>query len=685
MDLSKRAEELQRAVAAHETTIADHESTIAEQQTTIADRTTALEDLKQTNSRLESQKRQLRDELRQVKDELDDSISLEEHQARLDSHADEVEQGEQQAIEELQQEHAEKMADAEASWRDKLDTAKEKLSLAVNEKSGLESQVVSLEGSLGQSKAEYDYMKMQLETRLEQDETAATEAMQKLEEDKEKDRKAALAAQNQLQQSLDHQYSLRGQDRTTIEDLKQRVKDECERYNTLEGTRAKMAEDSDKMRQELTRLRRRQPELDAEVVSTRQALTRAEEEKSGLAVQLEQEQNRTQGLHDNVATLRYESNQLQEQREQSKEQIVSRDQQIREKNQQISNLKDTADRLERSEQETNLRAEGETSSLRRVLQALLPVVEGQLTHNLVCDNLIKGVCRARPAHAAQTVDPRVAPGYVWDVGLVLPTELASVDLDESLARRLWLRACSTKEPRPSMIMVEACLLWFWQGRQFTPEDTRFMMAALEMLIDYCRLALDAKDATMTCSLGLLAFRVIELCLRSGVDKSELGAAFKQLGAYTTPAFLQKQDALTCAMWVWVNSIVVLEQAPQSLPEIVLEAAASDDLDTVSETENPSPRTLVASAARSLLVDKDAGFVAVLPEEEIRVDVRFPVTEHLFTFKYGRRFRDAVDHRLTGFLTRASSDARMYYTCNLHNSSGLPEGLLKYERQWPEHL
>ncbi|KAI7328252.1 hypothetical protein KC315_g6734 [Hortaea werneckii] len=651
VDLSKRAEELQRAVAAHETTIADHESTIAEQQTTIADRTTALEDLKQTNSRLESQKRQLRDELRQVKDELDDSISLEEHQARLDSHADEVEQGEQQAIEELQQEHAEKMADAEASWRDKLDTAKEKLSLAVNEKSGLESQVVSLEGSLGQSKAEYDYMKMQLETRLEQDETAATEAMQKLEEDKEKDRKAALAAQNQLQQSLDHQYSLRGQDRTTIEDLKQRVKEECERYNTLEGTRAKMAEDSDKMRQELTHLRRRQPELDAEVDSTRQALTRAEEEKSRLAVQLEQEQNRTQGLHDNVATLRYESNQLQEQREQSKEQIVSRDQQIREKNQQISNLKDTADRLERSEQETNLRAEEETSSLRRVLQALLPVVEGQLTHNLVCDNLIKGVCRAKPAHATQTINPRAAPGYVWDVGLVLPEELASVELDESLPRRLWVRTCSTNEPRPSMVMVEACLLWFWRGRQYTPEDTRFMMAAAEIVVGHCRQASEAKDEAMLCSLARLALRIMELCLRSGVERSELGAMFWDFKELTVTSFCNRGDALTCALWDWVNSTVLLGTTPTSVPETLLQVAEMEEKDTVSDTDDPSlPRFMIASAGKSLLVDKAEGFVTELVEDEVDYTFMIPMG-YRFTFRKGRRLRDNMDYRLPMLLGR----------------------------------
>ncbi|KAI7483265.1 hypothetical protein KC357_g3425 [Hortaea werneckii] len=332
----------------------------------------------------------------------------------------------------------------------------------------------------------------------------------------------------------------------------------------------------------------------------------------------------------------------------------------------IGNLRQTNGELDREERqlrgeldhvknELYRRAEKDDSSLRGVLRAILPVFDGRLADNLVCETLVKGVCRAKPAHATQTINPRAAPGYVWDVGLVLPEELASVELDESLPRRLWVKTCSTKEPRPSMVMVEACLLWFWRGRQYTPEDTRFMMAAAEMVVGHCRQASEAKDEAMVCLIARLALRIMELCLRSGVERSELVAAFWELKELTITPFCNRQDLLTCAMWDWVNSIVLLGERPQSVPETVLGLGRDEEndtvSDTVSDTDDPSsPRFMIASAGKSLLVDKAEGFVTELVEDEVNYTFMIPMG-YRFTFAKGRRLRDNMDYRMPMLLGR----------------------------------
>lgn len=329
---------------------------------------------------------------------------------------------------------------------------------------------------------------------------------------------------------------------------------------------------------------------------------------------------------------------------------------------EIANLKQTNSKLDnearqlrgeldRVKSDLYRNAEKETSSLRGVLHAVLPVFDGRLADNLVCDNLVKGVCRARPAHATQMVNPRSAPGYVWDVGLVLPEELASVELDESLPRRLWVKACSTMKPRPSMVMVEACLLRFWRGWQFTPEDTRFMMAAAEMVVGHCRQASEAEDDAMVCSLARVALRIMELCLRSGVERSELIAAFWELKELTITAFCNRHDALTCALWDWVNDIVLLERPPTSVPETVLHVAEMEEKDTVPDTDDPSsPRFMIGSAGKSLLVDKAEDFVTELVEDEVDYSFMIPMG-YRFTFGKGRRLRDNMDYRLPMFLGR----------------------------------
>ncbi|KAI6914477.1 hypothetical protein KC318_g420 [Hortaea werneckii] len=630
------------------------ERTVAERDLTIASNTVTIGKLEQTNSNVGSELTQLRDDFGRAKDQLAQSISLEEHQARLDSRIEEMKGAKEQAIGNLQHEHTENMVVAEERWRHELDTAKKNLSLAVKEKSELESQVASLKGSLDESKAEFDVTKKQLQAILEKDKTAASDAMQRmneLAEGKDRDRTAALEARDRLQGSLERERSLREEDRIKIVDLDQSLRDERARHRELQSAHGKQSEEHGRMREELKHLFKSESQLNERLAEDGRALATARSENSTLTKDLKLEKDRGDGLLKDKGSLLYESGQLRAQRELNEREIENRDRQITEKDQRITDLKGQVDRLNSSGEEAHGNAEKETSSLRGVLHAVLPVFDGRLADNLVCDNLVKGICRAKPAHATQTINPRAAPGYVWDVGLVLPEELASVELDESLPRRLWVRTCSTNEPRPSMVMVEACLLWFWRGRQFTPEDTRFMMAAAEMVVGHCRQASEAKDEAMLCSLARLALRIMELCLRSGVERSELGAMFWDFKELTVTSFCNRGDALTCALWDWVNSIVLLGTTPTSVPETLLQVAEMEEKDTVSDTDDPSsPRFMIASAGKSLLVDKVEGFVTELVEDEVDYTFMIPMG-YRFTFRKGRRLRDNMDYRLPMLLGR----------------------------------
>ncbi|KAI7136257.1 hypothetical protein KC337_g2365 [Hortaea werneckii] len=644
---AKKIEEMEREVR-------DHKSTIAEQNTTIADHITSFGNLKQTNSVLDTETSQLRDELGRAKDELADSISLEEHQRRLDSHTDETDRAKEQAIAELQQKHAEKMADAEERWRDELGTVERSLTSAEEQRSKLESEVTSLKVTLEKSRAGYDMMEKQLQAKLKQDKTAASEDMQRINElvkDKERDCTAALEARDQLQGSLDRERSLREEDQSKIDGLQQSLRDERERHHELQNAHGKQSEEYGRMRSlreedqskidglqqslrdererlhelqnahgkqseeygrvrdELTHLFKSESQLQQRLAEGEQALAKVQEDKQKVEKDLQKERSESFGRRLKSDHLDYKVSQLTYLQKDSEREIGKRDR-------QIADLRGEVDKLKNVGQEAHRRAEEETTGLRGVLQGILPVFEGRLPDSLVCENLLKGVCRTIPARAARPVDSRHALGHHWDAGVVWPSELASVDLDESLARRLWLKTCSTRESRPSMVLVEACLLWFWQGQEFTAEDTKFMVAAVDMVIDHCHQAHEAKDEETLSSLALLVFRIMELCIRSGVDRSELQAPFVKVDAYVHAAIENRRDVLEFAMGDWLADVVIRGVIPKSVPEKVLEKAEKDGMDRVWEKNKISPEILIASATRLVLVDEDAGFVAQVKETEV---------------------------------------------------------------------
>ncbi|KAI7024353.1 hypothetical protein KC327_g2034 [Hortaea werneckii] len=602
---AKKIEEMEREVR-------DHKSTIAEQNTTIADHITSFGNLKQTNSVLDTETSQLRDELGRAKDELADSISLEEHQRRLDSHTDETDRAKEQAIAELQQKHAEKMADAEERWRDELGTVERSLTSAEEQRSKLESEVTSLKVTLEKSRAGYDMMEKQLQAKLKQDKTAASEDMQRINElvkDKERDCTAALEARDQLQGSLDRERSLREEDQSKIDGLQQSLRDERERLHELQNAHGKQSEEYGRVRDELTHLFKSESQLQQRLAEGEQALAKVQEDKQKVEKDLQKERSESFGRRLKSDHLDYKVSQLTYLQKDSEREIGKRDR-------QIADLRGEVDKLKNVGQEAHRRAEEETTGLRGVLQGILPVFEGRLPDSLVCENLLKGVCRTIPARAARPVDSRHALGHHWDAGVVWPSELASVDLDESLARRLWLKTCSTRESRPSMVLVEACLLWFWQGQEFTAEDTKFMVAAVDMVIDHCHQAHEAKDEETLSSLALLVFRIMELCIRSGVDRSELQAPFVKVDAYVHAAIENRRDVLEFAMGDWLADVVIRGVIPKSVPEKVLEKAEKDGMDRVWEKNKISPEILIASATRLVLVDEDAGFVAQVKETEV---------------------------------------------------------------------
>ncbi|KAI6810254.1 hypothetical protein KC332_g2028 [Hortaea werneckii] len=602
---AKKIEEMEREVR-------DHKSTIAEQNTTIADHITSFGNLKQTNSVLDTETSQLRDELGRAKDELADSISLEEHQRRLDSHTDETDRAKEQAIAELQQKHAEKMADAEERWRDELGTVERSLTSAEEQRSKLESEVTSLKVTLEKSRAGYDMMEKQLQAKLKQDKTAASEDMQRINElvkDKERDCTAALEARDQLQGSLDRERSLREEDQSKIDGLQQSLRDERERHHELQNAHGKQSEEYGRVRDELTHLFKSESQLQQRLAEGEQALAKVQEDKQKVEKDLQKERSESFGRRLKSDHLDYKVSQLTYLQKDSEREIGKRDR-------QIADLRGEVDKLKNVGQEAHRRAEEETTGLRGVLQGILPVFEGRLPDSLVCENLLKGVCRTIPARAARPVDSRHALGHHWDAGVVWPSELASVDLDESLARRLWLKTCSTRESRPSMVLVEACLLWFWQGQEFTAEDTKFMVAAVDMVIDHCHQAHEAKDEETLSSLALLVFRIMELCIRSGVDRSELQAPFVKVDAYVHAAIENRRDVLEFAMGDWLADVVIRGVIPKSVPEKVLEKAEKDGMDRVWEKNKISPEILIASATRLVLVDEDAGFVAQVKETEV---------------------------------------------------------------------
>ncbi|KAK4890164.1 hypothetical protein LTR27_011156 [Elasticomyces elasticus] len=296
---------------------------------------------------------------------------------------------------------------------------------------------------------------------------------------------------------------------------------------------------------------------------------------------------------------------------------------------QLRKLKGTSETLQRSE--ASLKSEREM--LRIALVAVTEAEPRSRSDDEVVRKILAGVCLQTPAFGS--VDEKA---LCWSLGLVTFPPETLVDASGHAVRRLWLRTCSTGRPEDVVILVEQCLAWVATGASITREHQKLVLAAVQTYVDN----FDGQH-TGSGEAARTMLRLFELAIRVRISPQDLRPLWDR---YKDPMGAV-DSVLVSALIEWLIDQIVNGGSTSTLLDCVLRVVQHDmvDMRSIEEYGNTT-RVLIAGRQRVVLLDPANMFVTDYSLDDITLrddeDMEYEVASLAGARRVGDKLHCVVD-------------------------------------------